>query len=216
MQGIVVSNNCFRDLEVLNIYLQPNEKLAIFYTNSLVAYNLDKEEYINEYTSNTYALIREYAKYLVKALRKSNLTYDIQPNKLYFIKDKLGNFVDSELTYDSLLNIAFDIERRHISNYIQCNTTIKNSKKLLAHLIQTRDEYYEVEKLYSMGYKYGDIESMSDNELRKAKYVVNIQYSGRDCASYGKCPTCGELVVYGMYDKDVKCRVCKQTLHWGL
>ena len=48
------------------------------------------------------------------------------------------------------------------------------------------------------------------------KRVESCSYSGRDCTTYGKCPTCGASVQDGIGHTDEKCSKCGQMLKWGM
>ena len=66
------------------------------------------------------------------------------------------------------------------------------------------------EQLKSMGYE------KTYEEMCKyiPKRVVNSRYYGRDCTSYGKCPTCGAPVQDGIGGTDKVCKKCNQVLKW--
>lgn len=46
------------------------------------------------------------------------------------------------------------------------------------------------------------------------RIVVDQHYSGRDCTTYGKCPTCGNSVSSGIGGTDEKCHKCRQVISW--
>ena len=64
--------------------------------------------------------------------------------------------------------------------------------------------------LKEMGFK------KTHSELMKyiPKLVVNQSYYGRDCTTYGSCPTCKAGVKNGIGGKDDVCEKCGQHLTW--
>lgn len=46
------------------------------------------------------------------------------------------------------------------------------------------------------------------------KRVERCGYSGRDCTTYGKCPTCGTSVQDGIGFTEEQCPKCGQMLDW--
>ena len=66
------------------------------------------------------------------------------------------------------------------------------------------------DQLKSMGYE------KTYEEMCKyiPKRVINTSYSGRDCTTYGNCPTCDAPVQNGMGCTDKVCRKCNQILQW--
>ena len=43
---------------------------------------------------------------------------------------------------------------------------------------------------------------------------LNQSYSGHDCTTYGKCPSCGKLVQDGWGLTEERCSQCGQILKW--
>lgn len=66
------------------------------------------------------------------------------------------------------------------------------------------------EQLKEMGYE------KTYEEMMKyiPKRVVGGIYYGRDCTTYGKCPTCDAPVQDGIGYTDHKCNKCGQVLDW--
>lgn len=48
------------------------------------------------------------------------------------------------------------------------------------------------------------------------KRVKQCKYSGRDCTTYGKCPTCGASVQDGIGFTNDQCSKCGQILDWRM
>ena len=85
---------------------------------------------------------------------------------------------------------------------------LENCSSSPAELIK----YHKVsdEDLKAMGYE------KTYNEMLKyiPKRVTNSSYYGRDCTTYGRCPTCDAPVQNGMGGTDKVCRQCNQVLEW--
>ncbi len=66
------------------------------------------------------------------------------------------------------------------------------------------------DQLKSMGYE------KTYEEMCKyiPKKVTNTSYYGRDCTTYGNCPTCDASVQDGIGHTDKVCRKCNQVLQW--
>lgn len=78
--------------------------------------------------------------------------------------------------------------------------------------ISTLIKYKELsnEQLKSMGY-----EKTYDEMLKYIpKKVLHTSYYGRDCTTYGKCPTCNAPVQDGIGHTDKTCGKCGQVLDW--
>ena len=68
------------------------------------------------------------------------------------------------------------------------------------------------EQLKEMGYDKTYEEMMKHIPKR----VEQCSYSGRDCTTYGKCPTCGASVQDGIGLTNEQCPKCGQILDWRM
>ena len=124
-----------------------------------------------------------------------------QPNGNYCYFGYNGKMIKNLSEIDYLLlraKEAKDAAKEELNN---CS----NSPADLIKHIKVSDE-----DLKAMGY-----EKTYDEMLKYIpKRVTNSSYYGRDCATYGSCPTCGEPVQNGMGGTDKVCRKCNQVLEW--
>lgn len=124
-----------------------------------------------------------------------------QPNGNYCYFGYNGRMIKNLSEIDYLLlraKEAKDAAKKELDN---CS----NSPADLIKYIKVSDE-----DLKAMGY-----EKTYDEMLKYIpKRVTNSSYYGRDCTTYGRCPTCDAPVQNGMGGTDKVCRKCNQVLEW--
>lgn len=125
-----------------------------------------------------------------------------QPNGKYCITNKYdGRLISYNLTEQDIINLY-----------------VGDAKYRAKHDVETAKHY---------GTLIGKTDNISDNVLKEIgfnktyeeliKFVprkpVNQSYASCDFATYGKCPSCGNVVMNGMGHTDKECK-CGQLLKW--
>ena len=107
------------------------------------------------------------------------------------------------LTKEDYIQLRIDELMEDIDSEIKCENLYSMTDLVIRHKISN-------EVLKSMGCE------KTYEEMCKyiPKRVESQSYYGRDCTTYGKCPTCGGHVQDGIGGTDSKCRVCGQVLIW--
>ena len=130
-----------------------------------------------------------------------------QPNGKYCSLDAYGrayfvNCTEQEVINKYIEDAKKDMEKaEHFGEIVSC---ITSGKLLKAERVITD------EVLKSMGFDKTYEELSKFIELRP----INQSYSPCDFTTYGRCPTCKELVQDGMGHTDKKCKHCGQMLKW--
>ena len=123
-----------------------------------------------------------------------------QPNGKYCYYNKNGLSIN--ITKDDYILIRVMQLKKELNNLTdESLPTISD----LIKITKVSDE-----QLKSMGY-----DKTYDEMLKYIpRRVLNTSYYGRDCTTYGKCPTCNAPVQDGIGFTDKTCSKCGQVLDW--
>ena len=130
-----------------------------------------------------------------------------QPNGKYCSLNPRGGAYFTNFTEQDVIDLYIEKANRDMENAAHFGEIV--SSITFGKLLKSENTIDD-EVLKYMGF------DKPYNELVKfvALRPINQSYASCDFATYGRCPTCGELVQDGIGHTDKKCRHCGQLLKW--
>ena len=130
-----------------------------------------------------------------------------QPNGKYCKMDWGRSLKFYNYTEEDIINMYIEKAKKDMEDAEHYGEIIKNIEKNS----DKKDRVIHDGVLVEMGFNkpYEElVKFIPRNPLHKS-------YSGHDCTTYAKCPSCGTIVQNGMGGTDTQCGKCGQLLEWS-